>query len=162
MDCSRRSRDGSICGCRKAKAKVRLFVDTSVILAAAGSSRGASRFVFEHAQANGWSLVTAAYCIDEARRNVGKLGARAVKVLNDALVPGLTLVPTELAFNRILVFPKEKDRPVLLSALGAGCSELNYCSKLSLRWPTGWVGRGAIERRGGARRRRSRWQGRLG
>ena len=28
-------------------------------------------------------------------------------------------MPTELAFDKALVFPKAKDRPVLLSALGA-------------------------------------------
>jgi hypothetical protein len=35
------------------------------------------------------------------------------------LLPRLNLVPVELAFDKALVFPKAKDRPVLLSALGA-------------------------------------------
>jgi len=39
--------------------------------------------------------------------------------LNGSLVPKLSFVPTELTFDKVLVFPKAKDRPVLLSALGA-------------------------------------------
>jgi hypothetical protein len=38
---------------------VRLFLDTSVLLAAAGSTGGASRFVVEEAATQGWKLVTA-------------------------------------------------------------------------------------------------------
>jgi hypothetical protein len=56
---------------------VRLFLDTSVLLAAAGSSAGASRFVIEEAAAHGWKLVTADYCADEARRNLPKLTSSA-------------------------------------------------------------------------------------
>ena len=98
---------------------MKLFLDTSVILAAAGSAKGASRFVFDQAHANGWTLLTAAYCLEEAERNARKLGPKAPAALNDLIVPRLSLVPTELAFDRALVFPKAKDRPVLLSALGA-------------------------------------------
>ena len=103
---------------------MRLFADTSVILAAAGSSEGASRFVFEHAKANSWSLLTAAYCVEEARRNGRKVGPEAGKNLDEIIVPCLTLVPTEVAFDKALVFPKAKDRPVLLSALGADADYL--------------------------------------
>jgi hypothetical protein len=39
--------------------------------------------------------------------------------LQERMVPKLALVPTELAFDKALVFSKAKDRPVLLSALGA-------------------------------------------
>ena len=98
---------------------MKLFLDTSVILAAAGSAKGASRFVFDEAHANGWILLTAAYCLEEAERNVGKIGPKAPAALSDLIIPRLSLVPTELAFDKALVFPKAKDRPVLLSALGA-------------------------------------------
>lgn len=35
------------------------------------------------------------------------------------MLPQLALVPVELTYDKVLVFPKAKDRPVLLSALGA-------------------------------------------
>lgn len=98
---------------------MKLFIDTSVILAAAGSAKGASRFVFDEAHANEWTLITAAYCLEEAERNVRKIGPKAPAALSDLIIPRLSLVPTELAFDKALVFPKAKDRPVLLSALGA-------------------------------------------
>ena len=98
---------------------MKLFLDTSVILAAAGSANGASRFVIDEAAANRWILLTAPYCLEEAQRNARKVGPKAPAVLAHTIVPKLTSVPTELAFDKALVFPKAKDRPVLLSALGA-------------------------------------------
>ncbi|HKB91297.1 MAG TPA: hypothetical protein VKC60_12335 [Opitutaceae bacterium] len=98
---------------------MKLFLDTSVLFAAAGSAKGASRFVVEQAGKRGWRLLTALYCIEEAQRNARKVGVKAPAVLNQAILPLLELVPTELAFDKALIFPKAKDRPVLLSALGA-------------------------------------------
>jgi predicted nucleic acid-binding protein len=98
---------------------VKLFVDTSVLLAAAGSEKGASRFVFDQANARGWALITARYCLEEAQRNVVRVGLKAPASFSQSVVPKLSVVPTELSFDKALVFPKAKDRPVLLSALGA-------------------------------------------
>ena len=44
---------------------------------------------------------------------------RKPSTLSRTIIPKLELVPTELAFDKALVFRKAKDRPVLLSALGA-------------------------------------------
>ncbi len=98
---------------------MRLFLDTSVLLAAAGSAKGASRYVLEHAAAQEWELLTSIYCVEETDRNAAKLGPRAPAYWRASLLPRLTLVPIELTFDKVLVFPKAKDRPVLLSALGA-------------------------------------------
>lgn len=97
---------------------MRLFIDTSVLLAASGSAKGASRFLFQQSKALGWQLQTSAYCVEETERNIRKLGAQAATDWR-SLLPQLTLVPIELAYDQMLVFPKAKDRPVLLSALGA-------------------------------------------
>ena len=98
---------------------MRLFLDTSVLLTASGSAAGASRFIVRTAPVRGWTLLTSPWCVEEAVRNLRKLGPKAVGGWQTFLQPALTLVPTELAFDRALVFPKAKDRPVLLSALGA-------------------------------------------
>ena len=98
---------------------MKVFIDTSVLLAAAGSENGASCFLFEQAPIRGWVLVTTHYCLEEAQCNVAKVGRKASATLNESLLPKLVFVPTELAFDKVLVFPKAKDRPVLLSALGA-------------------------------------------
>jgi predicted nucleic acid-binding protein len=98
---------------------VRLFIDTRVLLAAAGSENGASGFVLEQASVRGWALITNHYCLEEAQRNVAKVGRKASTTLKVLLASKLDLVPTELTFDKVLVFPRAKDRPVLLSALGA-------------------------------------------
>jgi predicted nucleic acid-binding protein len=96
---------------------VRLFLDTSVLLAAAGSSRGASRFLITQADAHGWELVSSDYCGEEARRNLPKLGRSAAGAWRTAIVPPLRLVRASLALDKPLVFPKAKDRPVVITAL---------------------------------------------
>ena len=101
-----------------------MFLVTSVILAAAGSANGASRFVFDQAHPNGWTLLTAAYCLEEAQRNARKVGPKGPAALSTLIMPRLSLVSTELVFNKVLVFPRTKDRPVLLSALGANANHL--------------------------------------
>ncbi len=98
---------------------MKLFIDTSVLLAAAGSAKGASRYLFTHAEPNGWELLSSLYCVEETDRNARKLGPKALPYWRSSILPRLTLVPIELAYDKVLVFPKTKDRPVLLSALGA-------------------------------------------
>jgi predicted nucleic acid-binding protein len=44
---------------------MRVFLDTSVLLAACGSARGASREVFRRATANAWTLLATPYVIEE-------------------------------------------------------------------------------------------------
>ena len=103
---------------------MKVFIDTSVLLAAAGSENGESSFLFEQAPIRGWVLITTHYCLEEAQRNVAKVGRKASTTLNESLLPKLVFVPTELAFDKVLVFPKAKDRPVLLSSLGAESDHL--------------------------------------
>jgi len=96
---------------------VRLFLDTSVLLAAAGSSRGASRFLITQADAHGWELVSSDYCAEEARRNLPKLSRSAAAAWRAQIAPFLRLVRASLALDKPLVFPKAKDRPVVITAL---------------------------------------------
>lgn len=89
------------------------------MVAATGSATGASRFILSQADAHGWGLLTSPYCVEETDRNVTKLHARALSFWRATLLPRFELVATQLAYDQALVFPKAKDRPVLLSALGA-------------------------------------------
>lgn len=95
---------------------MRLFLDSSVLLAACGSLRGASRLIFTMAAEQGWSLLTTPYAIAEVLANVADLGAAA-----PAAWPGLqnqiTQVPDVLTVDRPVVFSPAKDRPILFSAL---------------------------------------------
>lgn len=96
-----------------------LFCDTSVLVAACGSASGASRFLFEQATSHGWRLVSSPWCIEELERNLHKLPSAAAQVWEKQIQPQLEIVPNALTLDKLLVFPKSKNRPVLLAALAA-------------------------------------------
>jgi predicted nucleic acid-binding protein len=96
---------------------VRLFLDTSVLLAGAGSARGASRFVVTEAAAQGWVLFSSDYCDEEARRNLRKMGRSAATVWRSEIARRVSFVRAGVTLDKPLVLPKAKDRPVVISAL---------------------------------------------
>lgn len=98
---------------------MRLFLDSSALLAASGSARGASRFVITEAAAHDRELVSSDYCAEETRRNVPKLGATAAKTWRTQVAPRVRFVQTAVTLDQPLVFPKAKDRPVVITALAA-------------------------------------------
>jgi hypothetical protein len=95
---------------------MRVFLDTSVLLAACGSARGASREIFRRASANGWTLLATPYVVEEVFRNLPVLPLAAssdwIRLRADLL-----LMDDVLTLDRPAVFPAAKDRPILFSAL---------------------------------------------
>lgn len=98
---------------------MRLFLDTSVLLAASGSAAGASRELFRRAQANGWVLLTTPYVLEEVLRNLVELPP-AFSTSWAALRSDLLIMDDVLTVDRPSVFLISKDRPVLFSALAWG------------------------------------------
>ncbi len=96
---------------------MRLFLDSSVLLAAAGSSTGASRLLFDIASRHGWELLTAEYCLREAEFNLPKLGKKAELSWTQIIRPAVIPLSTRLTLDRPLIFRATKDRPVVISAL---------------------------------------------
>ena len=96
---------------------MRLFLDSSVLLAAAGSSTGASRLLFDIASRHGWELLTAEYCLREAECNLPKLGKKAELSWTQIIRPAVIPLSTRLTLDRPLIFRATKDRPVVISAL---------------------------------------------
>lgn len=95
---------------------MRLFLDTSVLLAASGSDAGASREIFRRASANDWILVTTPYALEEVLRNLADLPSSSSA--DWALLrPALLVMDDVLTLDRPTVFPVGKDRPILFSAL---------------------------------------------
>jgi predicted nucleic acid-binding protein len=95
---------------------VRLFLDASVLLAAAGSSNGSSRTIFSYAKAQGWLLISSPYALNEVLRNLGKLPASATAEWL-RLRPELTVVDDVVSLDRPVIFTASKDRPILFTAL---------------------------------------------
>jgi predicted nucleic acid-binding protein len=95
---------------------LRLFLDSSVLLAASGSARGASREVFRLAASQGWSLIATPYVVEEVLINLPDLIPSASAEwarLRQALI----LLDDVLTLDRPAVFSPAKDRPILFSAL---------------------------------------------
>ena len=97
---------------------MRIFLDASVLLAAAGSATGASRGVFDYATGQGWRLLTSPWALGEVRRNLPDL---PVKATQDWLRLRRQLVVADdvLVIDRPVIFAASKDRPILFSALAA-------------------------------------------
>ena len=89
---------------------MRLFLDSSVALAACGRPHGASRAIVNAAAANGWELVSSGYSVAEVTRNLGKLPGNAA-VEWQSVASRLRLVRDVWTNDRPAVFGVAKDRP---------------------------------------------------
>lgn len=98
---------------------MRLFLDASVLLAAAGSDTGASRALFTYAAAQNWSLVSSPYALNEVLHNLEKLPANATA---DWLRLRLQLMVVDdvVSLDRPVIFAASKDRPILFTERAAG------------------------------------------
>ena len=96
---------------------MRLFLDSSVLLAAAGSASGASRLLIKIAPAKGWELCTSDYCLRETEHNLVKLGQEAAEAWRQIVRPSLNLSPVRLVLDRPFIYRVTKDRPVVISSL---------------------------------------------
>jgi len=95
---------------------VRVFLDSSVLLAASASATGASREVIIRARHEGWILLKTPYVIHEVTMNLDHFPPDAIKAF-DEIRPGLQVVADVLTIDRVVVFTPAKDRPILFSAL---------------------------------------------
>ncbi len=102
---------------------MRLFLDSSVLLSAAGSEKSLSRLIVTIADDWEWELVTAFYCRDETNRNIVKFPLKAAKAWK-GMQRSITFTPNALTSNRPLLLTASKDKPVLISALAAKCDVL--------------------------------------
>ena len=94
---------------------MRIFLDTSVVLAACGRSTGGSRAVFDFAPANGWRLLTSRYVLNEVVKNLPKLPPAAL-INWPTLSQQLTVTRDVWTMDRPAVMAPAKDRPILFTA----------------------------------------------
>lgn len=89
---------------------MKLFLDSSVLLAASGSAKGASRLLMVESADWGLELVSSLYCFEETRQNLPKLGIQAEADFEQNVAPFVECIETRLLVDRPLVFPVTKDR----------------------------------------------------
>ncbi len=95
---------------------MRVFLDSSVILSACGSSKSLSRLIAKLARQHGWDLVSSHYCRAETSRNVVKFGTAASDCW-EKLRGELSWVNDALTTKRPLLLVASKDKPILITAL---------------------------------------------
>ena len=93
-----------------------LFLDSSVLLAACGSRRGASRELFNRRAANAWVLIATTYVIEEVELNLQRFPVTA-RADWPALKAQLDIRRDVLTLPQLVVFEVSKDRPILFSGL---------------------------------------------
>ena len=97
---------------------MRIFLDASVLLAAAGSATGASRGVFDYAVEQGWTLQSSPWALQEVIRNLPDLPPLATGNWL-RLRRQIVVVDDVVVIDRPVLFTASKDRPILFSALAA-------------------------------------------
>lgn len=99
---------------------MRLFLDSSVVLAACGRAKGGSRRVFDLAPTHGWRLLTSGYVVREVKKNLALRFPPAASHEWRRLAPRLEKVRDITTFEWPVVFGPSKDGPVLFTAAAFG------------------------------------------
>ncbi len=102
-------------GCDSGK-KLRIFLDSSVALAASLSSTGASHEIFRLAGYQDWILLVSPWVLREVRLNLASKSPQSVHWWVTLRLL-LEIEDDELTFDWPVAFEKSKDKPVLFSAL---------------------------------------------
>jgi len=93
---------------------MRLFLDANILFTAAHNPKGEAALVIELGQAGLWQLVTSAYALEEARRNLALKFPDGLKRL-EALAQGLRKSPDAAGADCPAGLP-DKDCPIYRAA----------------------------------------------
>ena len=93
---------------------MRLFLDANILFTAVHNPKGKAALVIELGQAGLWQLVTSAYALEEARRNLALKFPDGLERL-DALAQGLRMSPDAAAPDCPAGLP-DKDCPIYRAA----------------------------------------------
>lgn len=100
----------------------RLFLDANVLFTAAHNPDGKAAFLFEALDLKRWELLSSAFAVAEAQRNIAaKYPSCAARL--QSLIAKLTIV-TQPAPIAIGISLPEKDRPIYLAALACHAMHL--------------------------------------
>lgn len=94
---------------------MRLFLDANILFTAAHNAEGKSSLVIELGQAGLWQLVSSAYAVEEARRNIARKYPDRLQRLQ-TLAQNLALAPADAEVHCPTGLV-EKDCPIYRSAI---------------------------------------------
>lgn len=100
----------------------RLFLDANILFTAAYNPDGKAAFLFEAANQKYWVLLSSAYAMGEARRNIkAKCSDRSSRL--ESLI-GKLLEVRQPTLDAMEVALPAKDKPIYLAALASGATHL--------------------------------------
>ena len=100
----------------------RLFLDANLLFTAAHNPQGKATLLLELAGAGCWEVVTSAYAVEEARRNLSRKFPDRLDAF-EALLALLLVAPSPSGAACPLPL-REKDRPIFEAALACGATHL--------------------------------------
>lgn len=102
---------------------MKIFLDANIFVAACGSDTGGSRYLFRVAEHDStWFLLTSAYALNEARRNVQKKMPDAISLFEELATHTSLIVihpPSQSVLNIAATVISQKDAPILAAAVMA-------------------------------------------
>jgi predicted nucleic acid-binding protein len=100
----------------------RLFLDANLLFTAAHNPDGKAAALFDAGALKRWELVSSAFAVAEARRNISAKYPQCMPRL-ESLLSRLTEVP-QPATTRVSIQLPEKDLPIYLAALASRATHL--------------------------------------
>ncbi len=98
----------------------RLFLDASVLFTAAHNPKGKAALVIELASSGCWDVITSAYAVEEARRNLLRKFPRYLDAFEALLAP-IRVTPSPRGLECPLPL-RDKDRPIFEAALACNAT----------------------------------------
>lgn len=96
---------------------MKLFLDSTVLMAASGSTKGGSYAVIhEYADRNKWELISSSYCFAEVQNNIKKLSHAAWGRWH-MIQKRLSMTSDILTLNKPSLLLAGKDKPILFTAI---------------------------------------------
>ena len=99
-----------------------LFLDANVLFTAAHNPKGKAALVIELANSGYWDVVTSAYAVEEARRNLVRKFPRRLDAFKALLAP-VRVAPSPRGVECPLPL-RAKDCPIFEAALACGATHL--------------------------------------
>ncbi len=99
---------------------IRVFVDTSVLFAAAYSSTSYARDLIRHALRAELHIIVTEFILEEAHRNLQKKAPAAIpyfELFIKHLSPEIIDSPSQAELQAVMVYVIEKDAPVIAAAI---------------------------------------------
>lgn len=101
----------------------KLFLDANVLFTAAHNPHGKAAFLFDAAGLGHWRLLSSAYALEEARRNIAAKYPRCSERL-EVLTSEVEVTPQPVTPQSPMIALPEKDLPIFVAAYAAGASHL--------------------------------------